>query len=103
MQRKVFLVLALLAVGSTIASAAGEAADVCEPFTGFDLLQPLNPGVEHVFVDPGDLVTLDTDVHYDLDAGGPMNLWAGGGPALIQPDRGTSPRGPVSPTSNPAT
>ena len=42
-----------------------------------------NPNVEYVFVDNGDLWTLNLDAHYDLRTGAPFNFWLGGGPALI--------------------
>ena len=42
-----------------------------------------NPNVEYVFVDDGDLWTLNLDAHYDLRTGKPFNFWLGGGPALI--------------------
>jgi hypothetical protein len=43
-----------------------------------------NPNVEYVFVDNGDLTTLNLDFHYDLPtARSPFYVWAGGGPAVL--------------------
>ena len=52
-----------------------------------------NPNAEFVFVDNGDLVTVNADFHRDLaERGWPVDFWLGGGPALIfrDPDRGDS-------------
>jgi hypothetical protein len=44
----------------------------------------LNPNFEYVFVDDGDLSTLNLDFHYDLPTGrDPYYVWLGGGPALV--------------------
>jgi hypothetical protein len=67
----------------------GEYTDASEPFIGFELIHPLtrdiwfNPNFEYVFVDDGDLMTLNLDAHYDFDVDRPLYVWAGGGPALI--------------------
>jgi hypothetical protein len=42
-----------------------------------------NPNLEYVFVDNGDLMTLNADVHYDFPTRSPFYVWAGGGPAVI--------------------
>lgn len=42
-----------------------------------------NPNLEYVFVDDGDLWTLNLDFHYDFDTRTPFYVWAGGGPAAI--------------------
>ena len=43
-----------------------------------------NPNFEYVFVDPGDLATLNLDVHYDLDTDNDdFYVWLGGGPAIV--------------------
>jgi hypothetical protein len=50
-----------------------------------------NPNAELVFVDNGDLVTVNADFHRDLaEADWPVDFWLGGGPALVidNPDRG---------------
>lgn len=95
------LTLAVLTVlGSSSASAAemkfglraGEYTDAGEPFLGVDLALPItgswwfNPNFEYVFVDDGDLMTLNGDVHFDFDVDRPLYVWAGGGPALILRD-----------------
>jgi len=78
----------------------GVYSDESDAFVGLGLLGHLgagrwywNPNAEWVFVDHGDLVTLNADFHVDLaDPGAPVNFWLGGGPALIfrDPDRGDS-------------
>lgn len=58
-------------------------------FLGAELLFPLqsswylNPNVEWVFVDNGDLFSLNGDIHYDFETGGNFDAWAGGGLALL--------------------
>jgi hypothetical protein len=69
----------------------GVYTDVGEPFLGADLLMQIrdtrwffNPNLEYVFVDPGDLATLNLDVHYDLDTDNDdLYVWLGGGPAIV--------------------
>ena len=64
-------------------------SDADAAFLGAELLMDVtrqwyfNPNVEFVFVDDGDLTTLNLDAHYDLRTSGPYYLWAGGGPAVI--------------------
>lgn len=67
--------------------------DTSEGFAGLGLLMRLdrarwffNPNVEYVFVDRGDLVTLNADVHYDVLSEGATDVWLGGGPALVMVD-----------------
>ena len=62
-------------------------------FVGLELLFGLNrdwflnPNFEYVFVDDGDLSTVNLDVHYDLPTrNAPYYLWLGGGPALVLRD-----------------
>ena len=59
---------------TSILAYGGIYTDVGEPFLGVDLLMRIsdtrwffNPSLEYVFVDPGDLATVNLDVHYDLD------------------------------------
>ena len=69
----------------------GVYTDVGEPFLGVDLLMRIsdtrwffNPNLEYVFVDPGDLATVNLDVHYDLDTDNDdLYVWLGGGPAIV--------------------
>ena len=69
----------------------GYYTDAEEGFLGVDLLMQIqdtrwffNPNLEYVFVDPGDLATLNLDVHYDLDTDNDdLYIWLGGGPAII--------------------
>lgn len=69
----------------------GYYTDAEEGFLGADLLMQIadtrwffNPNLEYVFVDPGDLATLNLDVHYDLDTDNDdIYVWLGGGPAII--------------------
>lgn len=69
----------------------GYYTDAEDGFLGVDLLMQIsdtrwffNPNLEYVFVDPGDLATLNLDVHYDLDTDNDdLYIWLGGGPAII--------------------
>jgi hypothetical protein len=96
------LAVALLSVapparadGVDVGLRGGFYSDAEAAFVGVDLLIPVarswffNPNFEYVFVDRGDLYTLNADVHYDLDVRGSNYVWLGGGPALIvaDPDR----------------
>jgi hypothetical protein len=73
---------------------AGEYTDLSEPFIGIEFITPItprwyfNPNIEFVFVDPGDLITLNGDVHYDFETGSIVMPWVGGGLALIYADIG---------------
>jgi hypothetical protein len=67
--------------------------DASEAFAGGGLLIRLdqsnwffNPNLEYVFVDRGDLMTLNADFHYDLAREGATDFWLGAGPALIVRD-----------------
>lgn len=72
---------------------AGIYDDAGEPFIGGELLFPLtrswylNPNLEYVLVDDGDLITINGDVHYDFDVDFSGYVWAGGGLAVISDDR----------------
>ena len=97
------LLVSALLIGATASFSVPAAADVDvglrggyytdaeEAFLGADLLMQIqdtrwffNPNLEYVFVDPGDLATLNLDVHYDLDTDNDdMYVWLGGGPAII--------------------
>jgi hypothetical protein len=63
--------------------------DADAAFIGGELLTNIsdswffNPNIEYVFVDNGDLVTFNFDVHYDLPSEGKMFFWIGGGPAIL--------------------
>lgn len=59
-----------------------------ELLTGLTRSWYLNPNFEYVFVDDGDLYTLNLDAHYDFPTRSPFYLWAGGGPAVIFSDNG---------------
>lgn len=68
----------------------GVYTDVSEAFVGGGILTQLgntrwffNPNAEFVFVDPGDLATLNLDFHYDLVSQGEADFWLGAGPALV--------------------
>lgn len=61
-------------------------------FVGAEILTPLrifgrgwflNPNLEYVFVDDGDLYTINLDAHYDLRTSAPYSVWLGGGLAAI--------------------
>lgn len=68
---------------------AGIYTDENDGFVGGELLFQLsdrwflNPNFEWVFVDDGDLYTVNGDVHYDFDVRFDGYVWAGGGVALI--------------------
>ncbi len=70
--------------------------DVGDPFLGADLLMRIldtrwffNPNLEYVFVDHGDLATINLDAHYDLDTNNDgFYVWLGGGPAIVFRDEG---------------
>ncbi len=68
---------------------AGTYTDAGEAFVGGEVLIELsspwffNPNVEYVFIDDGDLITVNGDFHYDFDVEGPVYVWAGAGAALI--------------------
>jgi len=95
------LSIVLAALGTRPAAAdvdvgvrGGYYTDAEAGFLGVDLLMQIsdtrwffNPNLEYVFVDPGDLATLNLDVHYDLDTDNDdLFIWLGGGPALIFKD-----------------
>lgn len=68
----------------------GVYTDESEAFVGGGILTRLgnsrwffNPNLEYVFVENGDLATLNGDFHYDLASQGDIDFWLGGGPALI--------------------
>jgi hypothetical protein len=72
---------------------AGFYDDVGEPFVGGELLTRIrtsdwyfNPNLEWVFVDDGDLATLNADIHYDWLQKDDFTVWLGGGLALIFED-----------------
>lgn len=89
------LLLALALLAPSAASAAmfgvrvGEYTDVGEPFLGVEFLHQVypdiwfNPNFEYVFVDDGNLMTLNFDFHYDFDIPNPTLVWVGGGPAIV--------------------
>lgn len=49
-----------------------------------------NPNLEYVFVDAGDLFTLNGDFHYDFETKGDYYFWLGAGPAILFADNGDS-------------
>jgi len=99
--------LILLAVAVALPSRAraqtdfgvrtGVYTDESDAFVGLELLSRMrgsqwffNPNFESVFVDNGNLFTINADFHYDFPTSGQFSVWLGGGPALIlrDPDRG---------------
>ena len=77
----------------------GVYTDASEAFLGGGILTRLgaskwflNPNLEYVFVDRGDLATLNMDFHYDLLSEGEADFWLGAGPALVLRDN-DPPRG----------
>lgn len=89
--------------GWYIGVRGGAYFDVDEPFVGVELLFPLvdrlwfNPNFEWVFIDRGDLYTINLDVHYDLPTHGPYMFWLGAGLALSRFD----PPGPIEADTDP--
>lgn len=103
--------LALTGLAATLllvpASSAGEIdgdlrlgvyTDASEAFLGGGILTRLggsdwflNPNLEYVFVDHGDLATLNLDFHYDLASEGEADFWLGAGPALVLRDSDPPP------------
>jgi hypothetical protein len=77
---------------------AGIYDDADSAFVGADLLFQLsprwyfNPNIEYVFVDDGDLFTVNGDFHYDFPVDFDGYVWAGAGAALISDDRDLPPR-----------
>lgn len=75
---------------------AGEYTDVSEPFLGAEIITPIggnwffNPNVEWVFLDDGDLATINADIHYDFSTGSRAFVWAGGGLAVVYENVGES-------------
>lgn len=71
---------------------AGVYTDVEDAFIGGEVLFPvgravfLNPNFEYVFVDDGDLYTLNLDFHYDFWSERDLSAWAGAGLAFIHSD-----------------
>lgn len=77
----------------------GVYSDDGDPFVGAELLSNFhgtrwyfNPNVEVVFVDPGDLVTVNADFHYDVPTTAPFDVWLGAGGALVYRDYGNGRR-----------
>lgn len=77
----------------------GVYSDDGDPFVGAELLGNFhgtrwyyNPNVEVVFVDPGDLVTVNADFHYDVPTTTPFDVWLGAGGALVFRDYGNDGR-----------
>ena len=98
----------LLAAGLGAAPAAADTdfgvrgglySDAEGGFLGVELLTDLtgrwflNPNAEYVFVDDGDLWTLNLDAHYDLPLQAPTDVWVGGGLAVIFADDDRPGRG----------
>ena len=96
----IFLTVALLAMAAAPAARAedvdidlraGIYTDGSDGFIGggvlWDVGKPqswyANPNLEYVFVDNGDLFTLNGDVHYDFKVDAPFAVWGGGGPAIL--------------------
>ena len=75
----------------------GVYTDESEGFVGLELVSRMtgsqwffNPNLETVFVQRGDLFTVNGDFSYELPTSGQFDIWVGGGPALIfrRPERG---------------
>lgn len=67
-------------------------SDASSGFVGVELLTGItgswffNPNAEYVFVDDGDLATINLDAHYDLPLRAPADVWLGGGLAVVFAD-----------------
>ena len=68
----------------------GVYTDTEEPFIGGEILFPigssfyLNPNLEYVLIDNGDLYTVNLDFHYDFWGDRNLAAWLGAGAALIR-------------------
>ncbi|HYH47352.1 MAG TPA: hypothetical protein VEG34_16855 [Thermoanaerobaculia bacterium] len=66
--------------------------DSSSGFVGVELLTGItdrwffNPNAEYVFVDDGDLATINLDAHYDLPLRAAADVWLGGGLAVVFSD-----------------
>jgi hypothetical protein len=84
-----FLIPAMAGAEVDFGVRGGFYNDADAGFIGADLLWDVtrqwyfNPNVEYVFVDNGDLATLNVDFHYDFPSRSPFYVWAGGGPAVL--------------------
>ena len=72
----------------------GVYTDDSDLFLGAEFVTPMGPGpwkfnpnFEWAFVDNGDLWTLNADFTFDLAPTGAVDLWVGGGPALVVRNR----------------
>ncbi len=87
-----FLLIAAPAEAVDFGVRAGVYTDQSDGFVGGELLFPItpqwyfNPNVEWVFVDDGDLFTVNGDFHYDFSVDFDGFVWAGAGAALIVAD-----------------
>ncbi len=91
----IFFPLAASAQGVDADFRAGAYADIGESFVGAGLLTRVggsqwffNPNAEFVFVERGDLVTVNADFHQDLAWEGDLHAWLGAGIALVAADNG---------------
>jgi hypothetical protein len=110
--RRIVLALAVLLVvgagGLGTAPAAADTdfgvrgglySDAEAGFLGVELLTDLtgrwflNPNAEYVFVDDGDLATINLDAHYDLPLQAAADVWVGGGLAVVFSDDDRPGRG----------
>lgn len=101
--RRIFVAAALAVTLGLLPQAAGAIdfgirgglyTNAEEAFVGLELLSRIqrsqwyfNPNIEYVFVDPGELITVNLDFHYDFRTSGEYNAWIGGGPAILFCDR----------------
>jgi hypothetical protein len=106
MRRSGYAVVLLAALVLLVPAGTASAVDVgvrgglyfdpTDPFLGVELITGVanriyfNPNFEWVFVDGGNVFTLNGDFHYDFRTSGRSFAWAGAGLALLRAD----PEGP---------
>jgi hypothetical protein len=100
---RVFLITAALiattglARGQSLGIRAGQYTDIEEFFIGVELLSRVsnnfffNPNVEYVFVENGNYMTFNLDLHYDFYTSSPLFVWLGAGLGLLY----NNPEGPA--------
>lgn len=78
--------------GTMAGVRAGSYRDTDKPFVGVELLSYVgnhfyfNPNLEYVFVDRGQMGTLNFDLHVDIPTDSALYLWVGGGLGLLYRD-----------------
>lgn len=88
---------------TTFGVRLGVYTDVEELFLGAEMNAPIakrvyvNPNLEYVLIDGGTFMTINFDAHYDFPTTSPLNIWAGGGLAVVY----VNPDGPINSQTDP--